>query len=66
MLRYQMLSEKGTATGAPEDVLWKDRPIQLTVLLWVLTCAFVIYGNPQSCVENCGRLIDSLSLPANR
>jgi 4-hydroxybenzoate polyprenyltransferase len=62
MLRYQMLSERGTATGAPEEVFWRDRPIQITLILWVLTCAFVIYGNPQECVRTLGQFIDSLSL----
>jgi 4-hydroxybenzoate polyprenyltransferase len=61
LLRYLMLSEKGTMTGAPEDVFWKDRPIQITLVLWVLTCAFVIYGSPGYWVDYYGRLIDSMS-----
>jgi len=60
MMRYQMLSEQGTSTGAPEDVFWKDRPIQLTIALWLLACAFVIYGSPTQQMAYYGRLIDSL------
>lgn len=60
LMRYQMLSEQGTITGAPEDVFWRDRPIQLTIALWLLACAFVIYGSPEYWVEYYGKLIDSL------
>jgi 4-hydroxybenzoate polyprenyltransferase len=60
MMRYQMLSERGSSTGAPEDVFWKDRPIQLTIALWLLACAFVIYGSPAAQMAYYGKLIDSL------
>ncbi len=60
LMRYQMLSEQGTMTGAPEDVFWKDRPIQITLLLWVLACAFVIYGSPGYWLDYYERLIDSM------
>jgi 4-hydroxybenzoate polyprenyltransferase len=59
LMRYQSLSEQGTITGAPEDVFWRDRPIQLTLLLWVLTCALVLYADPGSWVNSFGTWIDS-------
>lgn len=66
MLRYQMLSESGTTTGAPEDVLFRDRPIQITLILWILTCAFVVYGHPDETFRKVGNSIDSLSLSVPR
>lgn len=44
LFRYQLLSTTRTVTGAPEDVLIKDRPIQISILLWILTSVGVIYG----------------------
>ena len=44
VMRYQVLSVKSEDTGAPDEVLWKDRGIQVTLLLWVLTSAGVVYG----------------------
>jgi 4-hydroxybenzoate polyprenyltransferase len=46
VMRYQFLSTQSTITGSPEEVLFKDRAIQLTILLWVATCALVIYQGP--------------------
>lgn len=44
IFRYQLLSTTKTVTGAPEDVLLKDRPIQWSIILWVLTSVGIIYG----------------------
>lgn len=44
VMRYQVLSVRSEDTGAPDEVLWKDRGIQTTLLLWVLTSAGVVYG----------------------
>lgn len=44
IFRYQLLSTTRNVTGAPEDVLLKDRPIQISILLWILTSVGVIYG----------------------
>lgn len=44
VMRYQVLSVKSDDTGAPDEVLWKDRGIQITLLFWVLTSAGVVYG----------------------
>jgi decaprenyl-phosphate phosphoribosyltransferase len=43
ILRYQVLSVNATATGTPEEVLLTDRPIQITILLWILACMSVVY-----------------------
>jgi 4-hydroxybenzoate polyprenyltransferase len=44
VIRYQLLSKQAALTGAPEDVLLKDRPTQVTILLWLLTSAAVLYN----------------------
>ncbi len=44
VLRYQVLSVRDTNTGSPEEVLIKDRPIQCTILIWLLACMSVVYG----------------------
>ncbi len=44
VMRYQVLSVKTDETGAPDEVLLKDRGIQVTCLLWILTSAGVVYG----------------------
>jgi len=44
ILRYQVLSVRDTTTGSPEEVLLKDRPIQNTIIVWVLACMSVVYG----------------------
>jgi 4-hydroxybenzoate polyprenyltransferase len=43
IMRYQVLSVRYFTTGTPEEVLLKDRPIQVTILLWALTSALVMY-----------------------
>ncbi|MFQ5741220.1 MAG: decaprenyl-phosphate phosphoribosyltransferase [Acidobacteriota bacterium] len=42
ILRYQYLSQ-GEILERPEEVLFKDKPLLLNLVLWVLTC-FVILG----------------------
>lgn len=44
VMRYQVLSVRSENTGAPDEVLWKDKGIQITLILWVLTSAGVVYG----------------------
>ncbi len=46
VMRYMLLSVHSTITGSPEEVLFKDKPIQATILLWVIMCALVIYQGP--------------------
>lgn len=62
ILRYQVLSVRDTTTGSPEEVLLKDRPIQYTVLIWVLTCLGVVYGWLPNLSYTIIRAMDSLRL----
>jgi 4-hydroxybenzoate polyprenyltransferase len=62
VMRYQMLSERENITGMPEDVLWKDRPIQVTIVVWIAICALVVYGNPGGWLRSLVELVDSYRL----
>ncbi len=42
--RYIQISTDTTLTVAPEEILLKDVPIQITLLLWTLTSVLVVYG----------------------
>jgi 4-hydroxybenzoate polyprenyltransferase len=44
--RYAMLIELGKGTG-PTDLILKDAPFLLAVLLWVLSACAILYGFPQ-------------------
>jgi len=43
ILRYLQLIQTGHAAGAPDEVALKDRPLQITVLLWGLAVIAVFY-----------------------
>jgi len=43
IFRYLYLLQSETITATPEEVLLKDRPLQLAILLWGLTVIVVIY-----------------------
>ena len=43
IFRYLQLIQTGHAAGAPDEVALKDRPLQLTVLLWGLAVLAVFY-----------------------
>ncbi len=43
IFRYLQLIQTGHAAGAPDEVALKDRPLQLTVLLWGLAVIAVFY-----------------------
>jgi 4-hydroxybenzoate polyprenyltransferase len=60
VMRYQLISDRGASTGTPEDILWKDRPIQITLMVWVLACTFVIYGDPEAWLSAISNTLDSL------
>lgn len=62
IFRYQLLSTTRNVTGAPEDVLLKDRPIQISILLWILTSVGVIYGWIPYTVQLIVDQVDSLKL----
>jgi 4-hydroxybenzoate polyprenyltransferase len=43
IFRYLQLIQSGHAAGAPDEVALKDRPLQITVLLWGLTIVAIFY-----------------------
>ena len=43
IFRYLQLIQIGHAAGAPDEVALKDRPLQITVLLWGLTVSAIFY-----------------------
>ncbi len=43
IFRYLQLIQTGHAAGAPDEVALKDRPLQATVLLWVITVLVIFY-----------------------
>jgi 4-hydroxybenzoate polyprenyltransferase len=43
IFRYLQLIQVGHAAGAPDEVALKDRPLQVTMLLWGLTVITIIY-----------------------
>lgn len=62
VMRYQQISQSGTTTGTPEEVLLKDRPIQLTLLLWVIICAIVVLFHPRDLVANFANMFDQMTI----
>ncbi len=43
IFRYLQLIQTGHAAGAPDEVALKDRPLQVTVALWMLTVLVIFY-----------------------
>mgnify|MGYP005815773091 CR=1 FL=1 len=43
IFRYLFLINRHNAGGEPEEILIKDRPIQITVLLWMLAVLVIFY-----------------------
>lgn len=43
LFRYLYVVYQQNGGGAPEDVLLRDRPLQATVLLWILACFLILY-----------------------
>jgi len=44
LFRYMYLVHVRGEGGAPEDLLFRDRPLLLTVLLWALTAVLILYS----------------------
>jgi 4-hydroxybenzoate polyprenyltransferase len=44
IFRYLQLIQTGHAAGAPEEVALKDRPLQATVFLWIITVIAIFYS----------------------
>lgn len=62
VLRYQLLSTKRAATGAPEEVLLRDRSIQFCILLWMAISIGVVHGWIPEAVSSLVNTVDSLSV----
>jgi 4-hydroxybenzoate polyprenyltransferase len=60
--RYIQISSATQLSAAPEDVLWKDRGIQLTISLWLLIAAGVVNGIIPTAVMAFGKYLDGLKL----
>ncbi len=43
IFRYLQLIQTGHAAGAPDEVALKDRPLQVTVILWVISVIAIFY-----------------------
>jgi hypothetical protein len=43
IFRYLYLVQVENSGGAPEDVLFMDRPLQITILLWGLSILGIFY-----------------------
>ncbi|MBK9006736.1 MAG: decaprenyl-phosphate phosphoribosyltransferase [Anaerolineae bacterium] len=43
IFRYLQLIQTGHAAGAPDEVALKDRPLQVTVVLWVISVIAIFY-----------------------
>jgi hypothetical protein len=44
IIRYIQITVVDKNSGSPIDVLWKDKFLQITIVLWALTFLFIIYG----------------------
>ncbi|HEY9714034.1 MAG TPA: decaprenyl-phosphate phosphoribosyltransferase [Chroococcales cyanobacterium] len=62
ILRYQYLSVRDMSTGSPEEVLLKDRPIQIAILLWVITSGLVVYGLITPMMQAVTQTMDSYTI----
>ena len=45
LFRYLFLARAGTVGGAPEELLFRDRPLRLAVLLWVALVLVILYAD---------------------
>lgn len=61
LMRYQQLScSTEGATDTPENVLAHDRPIQISIVLWLMTSTLVVYEYIQNFVRLVMQAADSL------
>jgi 4-hydroxybenzoate polyprenyltransferase len=43
MFRYSYVVDRAGAGESPTDVLWRDRPLAITVVAWAALCAFLLW-----------------------
>lgn len=62
LMRYQSLSmqQDKAMTGSPDEVFLKDRPIQITLVLWLLTSFTVVYGYADKYALLAAKAMDNL------
>jgi 4-hydroxybenzoate polyprenyltransferase len=56
VFRYQALAHSFNLTGSPEEVFWRDRPMQAAIVLWALICMLVVYQVPLKVAKEIGRI----------
>jgi len=44
IIRYLQITVVDKNSGSPIDVLWRDKFLQITILLWALSFLYIIYG----------------------
>ncbi len=62
IMRYQLLSATQKSTETPEEVLIKDKSIQVCILLWVVVSISVVHGYLPIAVSELEKAVDSLSI----
>ena len=63
LMRYQFLScSQNTSTASPEEILLKDRPLQIAIILWLLTAVGVVYGGIECFLSLVVNAVDSVHL----
>lgn len=61
IMRYLQLSHsESICTDQPEEILLRDRPIQITISLWLLSCVLVVYGVVQSLSSSLVQMADGI------
>lgn len=56
VFRYQALAYSSNLTGTPEEVFWRDRPMQAAIVLWAIICMLVVYQVPPKVAKEIGRV----------
>lgn len=46
LFRYLFLVHKKDRGGSPEEVLLQDKPLGVSIFIWVLACIFILYLQP--------------------
>jgi len=52
MMRYMQIVFVERKAGSPTDILWKDRFIQVTIILWILSVYVILYVLPHTPIFN--------------
>lgn len=62
VLRYQLLSTSQSSTGAPEEVLLKDKSIQICIILWIAISIGVVHGQIPNLATTVVNGVDGMSV----